>query len=1195
MKRIIFAILLLISTISVFGQTTSGTVLWRWNTTYGGHTDYLFFNHGGMTLFDSLYTKTSVDNIIHGLSGIYQPLENQRLSTSNDVTHRTLSFTLLQHATTGFNGFLVADPMIKYRTFAEVLSDLGITTNVVTSIANLQAFSLAATSVYVSATDGTGGWFNYSTSSLTDDGGIVVAATGKGSGHWVRDYDQAKGVNVRWWGAKSDNITDATAAFRAAKAFIKTLGGGDVQVTGGGTFLLTDTLRTAVKYTRFIGDGATSIHSTVTANVALLVYHDYCSVENINFIGTGTDAGDITKGTLVYIQGASHCSVLRCTFTGAGGNSIEYNVGRANDVTTSLNPSYTMIADNKIFNPAGATVGNAGIMAGYGTTSQLNHNTVVRNEIHGNGVISFGVLAIASGYGNHFSDNKIYNTKSYAIAQYLQAGAADSSLRDCHIDRNYIDTTGVFTGTSQYTSAVYQQSCYNCSANFNTIKHAGFGALILSLPTGAISWNQAMGSEAIGNDITDCPNIPAINIANAYEGFRVIGNKSSNSLQGIKIAASNKGVVTANRFLKTIHEGVILSADTIGSSSRPIAYRGVQVGGNMTVDQNEIEAGYAGIAMNGTTTDTIYNAKIFHNNIKSSYNLGAIYVSYIRNSDISTNTITGSGLTYGIAISGVGYSSNNKVDKNTINSSGTMTQAIRSEGTLVSVVDNTILSATTNDLYINGTTYANTSYHSGSETANSFIKIGGTGTNLLNDDGTVTAKSSLSPALTFSTGLTNVSNVVKADTTILQTIANFFPKGDTRYAKSSVAVTGGVINWPAGTIYSTPTTGTYSGGTLTFGPTLATQSANKIFAGPSSGGAVAPTFRSLVTADIPTTLGTTIINGTVTASAGAAFGLSLTPTITGAANGDQFVGLDLNPTISSAFTYGMYGLRITSRGNSNDAQLVLQTGNGNKATFRYDGSNMQIGGNGSLFLNYNTFYGGTLMPNEGTGNGNTTFGTQNGGFFSINSGQSLLSGSSNLFARTFFAGPSISTAANSNYANVVIGSATVNIGSGFTMPMVASMAIKAPIISSGTSVATNAATLYLDGAPSGGSNNWALYINSGNGYFGGTLNVVGAAHFNGFQAAVNTFGSGSTTALTSNYTIQGNATSGTCTVQLPAASSAIGTVYIVKKIDSSANTVVITPNGADTIDGAASLTISVQYKGYTIQASGNAWLVVGSF
>lgn len=60
------------------------------------------------------------------------------------------------------------------------------------------------------------------------------------------------------------------------------------------------------------------------------------------------------------------------------------------------------------------------------------------------------------------------------------------------------------------------------------------------------------------------------------------------------------------------------------------------------------------------------------------------------------------------------------------------------------------------------------------------------------------------------------------------------------------------------TVSGSPVTGS---GTLT--GTLATQAANTVFAGPSSGGAVAPTFRALVAADLPAGTGT----GTVTSVA----------------------------------------------------------------------------------------------------------------------------------------------------------------------------------------------------------------------------------------------------------------------------------------------------------------------------------------
>src|SRR6478752_291227 len=56
-------------------------------------------------------------------------------------------------------------------------------------------------------------------------------------------------------------------------------------------------------------------------------------------------------------------------------------------------------------------------------------------------------------------------------------------------------------------------------------------------------------------------------------------------------------------------------------------------------------------------------------------------------------------------------------------------------------------------------------------------------------------------------------------------------------------------------------------------------------------------------------------------------------------------------------------------------------------------------------------------------------------------------------------------------------------------------------------------------------------------------------------------------AATDEY-VEFDATSGVLLANLPAASGCIGQKFIIKKI-TAANTVTITPNGADTIDGAA--------------------------
>lgn len=53
-----------------------------------------------------------------------------------------------------------------------------------------------------------------------------------------------------------------------------------------------------------------------------------------------------------------------------------------------------------------------------------------------------------------------------------------------------------------------------------------------------------------------------------------------------------------------------------------------------------------------------------------------------------------------------------------------------------------------------------------------------------------------------------------------------------------------------------------------------------------------------------------------------------------------------------------------------------------------------------------------------------------------------------------------------------------------------------------------------------------------------------------------------------------DATVGNVTVTLPAANTMAGLAYTLARVDTSANTVTIAPNGADTVDGAASLSLT---------------------
>jgi hypothetical protein len=76
--------------------------------------------------------------------------------------------------------------------------------------------------------------------------------------------------------------------------------------------------------------------------------------------------------------------------------------------------------------------------------------------------------------------------------------------------------------------------------------------------------------------------------------------------------------------------------------------------------------------------------------------------------------------------------------------------------------------------------------------------------------------------------------------------------------------------------------------------------------------------------------------------------------------------------------------------------------------------------------------------------------------------------------------------------------------------------------------------------------------------------------------------------LTTDYTIRCDATSAAFAVTLPTASTCTGQVFVIKKIDSSANAVTI--NG--TLDGTASRTLTTQYSSYTVQSNGTTYDII---
>ena len=80
--------------------------------------------------------------------------------------------------------------------------------------------------------------------------------------------------------------------------------------------------------------------------------------------------------------------------------------------------------------------------------------------------------------------------------------------------------------------------------------------------------------------------------------------------------------------------------------------------------------------------------------------------------------------------------------------------------------------------------------------------------------------------------------------------------------------------------------------------------------------------------------------------------------------------------------------------------------------------------------------------------------------------------------------------------------------------------------------------------------------------------------------------------VSGDYLIIADATGGAITMVLPPAALVPGRIYAFKRINSGANAVVVDPSGAETIDGAATYTLSAQWNSVTIMSNGTAWFII---
>lgn len=85
---------------------------------------------------------------------------------------------------------------------------------------------------------------------------------------------------------------------------------------------------------------------------------------------------------------------------------------------------------------------------------------------------------------------------------------------------------------------------------------------------------------------------------------------------------------------------------------------------------------------------------------------------------------------------------------------------------------------------------------------------------------------------------------------------------------------------------------------------------------------------------------------------------------------------------------------------------------------------------------------------------------------------------------------------------------------------------------------------------------------------------------------------GNYTLTTSDQVILADSSGGAFTITTPAASSNSGRYFYIKKVDSSSNFVTLKGAGSETVDGATTFDLFVQWQAVMIVSDGSNWLVL---
>lgn len=335
---------------------------------------------------------------------------------------------------------------------------------------------------YYTPGDGGGGLFYWDTNSTEeDDGGIIIETSLTVlSGRWTRSFTGA--VNVKWFGAKGNGVTDDTNALQKAID-------SDISVyLPEGLFLISFGLNIS-KSIDFYGAGKNSVIFTNLNSFSLLfISSDNIKIYNLSFVGGADNENSSQFAIVTDTSGVKNLKICNCYFgLSLSGKSLNNGI-KIDDNTTDVK-----ITDNFFENLIGIVSGTGyGVLCGDVSHIIVSNNTFSASEGRGR----HGVYLSAGSSNSIVSNNFIKDFSLAGITVYSQG--AQPYCKDILINGNYVENCSIGSVSDDGAISIFAR-CENITISNNIVLNSGANGVSINGISAYPIYNFSIKNNTIKN------------------------------------------------------------------------------------------------------------------------------------------------------------------------------------------------------------------------------------------------------------------------------------------------------------------------------------------------------------------------------------------------------------------------------------------------------------------------------------------------------------------------------------------------------------------------------------------------------------------------------------------------------------------------------------------------------------------------